>query len=93
MSATTFDRATLAHVARLARLPLSADEEARFSREIGEILAAFETLPAQARASEAPMASALRPDEPAPSMSAERDAIVAAFPRRDGDRAKVPRGL
>lgn len=93
MSATTFDRATLAHVARLARLPLSEDEEARFSREIGGILAAFETLPAEAATRRDPPPTALRDDEPAPSGSAERDAIVAAFPRRDGDRAKVPRGL
>ncbi len=90
----SFDATTLHHVALLARLPLSPDEEARFAREIPDILAAFEALP-EAEPPVPPVAreAASRADAVTPAPEATRDAIVAALPRREGTAARVPRGL
>lgn len=92
--AMPLDRPTIAHVARLARLPLSDEEAERLARELPAILAAFESLPVEpAPAPAAPREAPARADVVAPVAEDERARIVANFPRREGALARVPRGL
>jgi aspartyl-tRNA(Asn)/glutamyl-tRNA(Gln) amidotransferase subunit C len=82
------------HVARLARLDLSAEEKGRLkvqlalilehAAKVGEVAAA--DVPPTAYA--IPRVNVLRADEPAPSLSLEE--ALANAPEREGDRFKVP---
>jgi aspartyl-tRNA(Asn)/glutamyl-tRNA(Gln) amidotransferase subunit C len=68
---------TVAQVARLARLELSAEERATFARQLDEILAYAETLQALDTAGVEPMShagetSALREDAETPGLARER---------------------
>jgi aspartyl-tRNA(Asn)/glutamyl-tRNA(Gln) amidotransferase subunit C len=82
------------HVAKLARLDLSAEEKDRLRAQLGLILdhaakvgeVAADAVPPTAYA--IPRANVLRPDEPAPSLS--REEALANAPDREGDRFKVP---
>jgi aspartyl-tRNA(Asn)/glutamyl-tRNA(Gln) amidotransferase subunit C len=82
------------HVAKLARLDLSADEKDRLRAQLGLILdhaakvgeVAADDVPPTAYA--IPRANVLRPDEPTPSLS--REEALANAPEREGDRFKVP---
>jgi aspartyl-tRNA(Asn)/glutamyl-tRNA(Gln) amidotransferase subunit C len=83
------------HVARLARLELTADERERLRAQLGVILqhaakvgeVATEDVPPTAYA--IPRSNVLRPDEPTPSLPVED--ILANAPDREDDRFKVPR--
>jgi aspartyl-tRNA(Asn)/glutamyl-tRNA(Gln) amidotransferase subunit C len=83
------------HVARLARLELTADERERLRTQLGVILehaakvgeVATEDVPPTAYA--IPRSNVLRPDEPTPSLPVED--ILANAPDREDDRFKVPR--
>jgi aspartyl-tRNA(Asn)/glutamyl-tRNA(Gln) amidotransferase subunit C len=83
------------HVARLARLDLSAEEKERLKAQLALILehaakvgeVAAEDVPPTAYA--IPRANVLRPDEPVPSLPLED--VLANAPERERDRFKVPR--
>lgn len=89
------DDQTVRHVARLARLRLESDEQARMQTELSVILdhvAAIQSLdlddvPPTTHVQE--MQNVLRPDEPRPSLSVE-DALREAPAVIDG-RFGVPR--
>jgi aspartyl-tRNA(Asn)/glutamyl-tRNA(Gln) amidotransferase subunit C len=78
------DREQVLHVARLARLELSEDEVGHMSEELSNILGHIERIgeldlvgvPPTTHVVEVP--SALRPDEPEPSLP--RDVALAAAP-------------
>ena len=71
------DDRTVAHVARLSRLELSAEERERFRHQLGEILAYVQRLDAldltgvPPTAHVRPMANVLRDDEVRPSLTQE----------------------
>ena len=83
------------HVARLARLELTADEMAKLREQLGAILehaakvgeVAAEDVPPTAYA--IPRSNVLRPDELKPSLSVED--VLANAPEREDDRFRVPR--
>jgi aspartyl-tRNA(Asn)/glutamyl-tRNA(Gln) amidotransferase subunit C len=83
------------HVAKLARLDLSADEIARLRAQLAQILehaarvgevAAADVAPT---ASPIPRANVYRDDVPEPSLPV--DEALRNAPERDGDRFRVPR--
>ena len=88
------DRAEVLHVATLARLELSDDEVERMARELSAVLDHIETIsqldlegvPPTSHVVE--VQSALRSDEPAPSLS--REAALAAAPDADDQGFRVP---
>ncbi|MEX0833358.1 MAG: Asp-tRNA(Asn)/Glu-tRNA(Gln) amidotransferase subunit GatC [Actinomycetota bacterium] len=83
------------HVARLARLQLSADEKERLREQLGLILehaakvgeVAADDVPPTAYA--IPRSNVLRPDEVEPSLSHEE--ALAGAPEVEDGRFKVPR--
>ena len=83
------------HVARLARLELTADEMARLREQLGAILehaakvgeVAAEDVPPTAYA--VPRSNVLRSDEVRESLPVED--VLANAPDREDDRFKVPR--
>jgi aspartyl-tRNA(Asn)/glutamyl-tRNA(Gln) amidotransferase subunit C len=83
------------HVARLARLELTAEETARLREQLGAILehaakvgeVAADDVPPTAYA--VPRSNVLRPDEVGPSLSVED--VLANAPEREDDRFRVPR--
>ena len=88
------DREQVLHVARLARLELSEDEVTKMTGELSAILDHIEKIsaldldgvPPTSHVVEVP--SALRPDEPRPSLP--RDVALANAPSVDGDGFAVP---
>jgi aspartyl-tRNA(Asn)/glutamyl-tRNA(Gln) amidotransferase subunit C len=82
------------HVAKLARLDLSAEEKDRLRAQLGLILEHAAKVGEVAAADVRPTAYAiaranvLRPDEPVPSLS--REEALGNAPEREGDRFKVP---
>lgn len=84
------------HVARLARLSLTGDEEQRFVQQLSAILDAVETLK-QVDTSQVPPTlhaflgerAVVRPDEPRPSLDA--DAALANAPAKVGTSFAVPK--
>jgi aspartyl-tRNA(Asn)/glutamyl-tRNA(Gln) amidotransferase subunit C len=89
------DRAAVDHVARLARLALSADERERMGAELTQILEHAERIQALDLDSVEPTAHALelrnvaRPDDVRPSLP--QDVAVANAPAPEGGRFRVPR--
>jgi aspartyl-tRNA(Asn)/glutamyl-tRNA(Gln) amidotransferase subunit C len=86
------------HVARLARLDLSAEEKERLRSQLGAILehaakvgeVAVGDVPPTASA--IPRANVYRPDEvDVPVGSIPREDALAGAPEREGDRFEVPR--
>jgi aspartyl-tRNA(Asn)/glutamyl-tRNA(Gln) amidotransferase subunit C len=83
------------HVAKLARLQLSADEEARFGSQLSGVLSHMEQLNALDVSAVQPMTHALaeptpyRDDVPVPSLGGER--VVANAPAHVGTGVAVPR--
>ncbi|NLG68101.1 MAG: Asp-tRNA(Asn)/Glu-tRNA(Gln) amidotransferase subunit GatC [Firmicutes bacterium] len=83
------------HVARLARLELSEEEVARFTRQLGEILQAAKRL--QELDTEGvdptfyplPLRNVFRPDEVRPSLPRER--VLQNAPEVESDMFRVPR--
>jgi aspartyl-tRNA(Asn)/glutamyl-tRNA(Gln) amidotransferase subunit C len=85
---------TVEHVARLARLSLSAEERRLFARQLEEILAWAESLQALDTAGVPPMshprqAEALREDEPRAGLA--REAAFADAPDGRDGLFRVPR--
>ncbi|HEY7728083.1 MAG TPA: Asp-tRNA(Asn)/Glu-tRNA(Gln) amidotransferase subunit GatC [Candidatus Eisenbacteria bacterium] len=89
------DRATVRHVASLARLRIDPEEEERWVRELGAILAYVEQLQALDVSDIEPTSQVgagapapLRPDEERPSDV--REEVLKQAPDRDGDFFRVP---
>ncbi len=88
-------RIDVEHVARLARLGLSAEEKERFARQLSVILehaervqeVAAEDVPPTSHP--IPRSNVFRADEPRDSLSPEE--AVASAPEREAGRFKVPR--
>ena len=91
------DRAQVRHVARLARLALSAEEEERLAEQLTSVLGYIERLDAVDVSGIEPLAFAgdeqaalpLRDDEPAPSL--DREKVLEQAPEQDGQSFLVPR--
>lgn len=85
----------LDHVAKLAKLKLTAAEKETFSRQLPSIveyvakLQEVDTSNVDAKAYLTEATNVFRPDEPSTEPS-ERDAAVAAFPKSAGDALEVP---
>jgi aspartyl-tRNA(Asn)/glutamyl-tRNA(Gln) amidotransferase subunit C len=90
----TIEEAQVLHVARLARLELSADEVAVFAGQLGRILAYVQQLEQLDTAQVEPLAhplsttDAMRADRPRPGLSA--DEALANAPQRHGEFFRVP---
>ncbi len=90
----TIDLEQVRKVAHLARLALTAAEEAQFTTQLGSILSYFEQLseldvsdvPPTTRAIDA--SNVTRPDDLKPYLN--RDAILECAPEQDGDFFRVP---
>ena len=86
---------TVRHVAHLARLALSTEDEERFSRQLGDILGYVERLQSLDVEGVEPMShpvasgSPERPDEPRASLSVEQ--VLSAAPQSVGEGVAVPR--
>jgi aspartyl-tRNA(Asn)/glutamyl-tRNA(Gln) amidotransferase subunit C len=91
------DRAQVRHVARLARLALSPDEEERFAAQLGHVLEYIERLNAVDVSGVEPLSFAgdaqaglpLRDDQPVPCLP--RETVLARAPQQDGESFVVPR--
>jgi aspartyl-tRNA(Asn)/glutamyl-tRNA(Gln) amidotransferase subunit C len=91
------DRAQVRHVARLARLALSPDEEERLVAQLGHVLEYIERLSVVDVAGVEPLGFAgdtaaalpLRGDEPRPSLPREK--VLEQAPQADGQAFVVPR--
>ena len=92
------DRAQVRHVARLARLALSAEEEERFAAQLQHVLEYIERLQQVDVSGIEPLSFAgdtgalpLREDEPKPSLPREK--VLAQAPQADEQAFLVPRIL
>ncbi len=89
------DRAQVRHVARLARLALSAEEEERLAAQLGQVLSYIERLMAVDVGGVEPLSFAgeaglpLRDDEPRPSLP--REQVLKSAPEHDEQAFVVPR--
>ena len=91
------DRAQVRHVARLARLALSAEEEERFASQLQHVLEYIERLQQVDVAGVEPLSFAgdvstglpLRADEPKPCLPREK--VLAQAPQADDEAFLVPR--
>ena len=91
------DRAQVRHVARLARLALSAEEEERFAAQLQNVLGYIERLQQVDVAGVEPLSFAgdaraelpLRDDEPKPCLPREK--VLAQAPQKDERAFLVPR--
>jgi aspartyl-tRNA(Asn)/glutamyl-tRNA(Gln) amidotransferase subunit C len=93
------DRAQVRHVARLARLHLSEEEEERFALQLGHVLEYIERLAKVDVSGVEPLSFAgdaaaglpLRDDVPRESLPREK--VLAQAPQQDGRAFVVPRIL
>ena len=93
------DRAQVRHVARLARLALSPEEEERYAAQLGHVLEYIERLSAVDVSGVEPLSFAgdvgadlpLRDDVPQPSLPREK--VLRQAPQQDGQAFVVPRIL
>lgn len=91
------DRATVDHVARLARLALSDEERERFAEQIGRILeycGRLNELPladVPPTSHVIPITNVLRDDAVTPSL--DRDEVLTAAPAHDAGFFRVPKVL
>ena len=91
------DRAQVRHVARLARLALSPEEEERFAAQLGHVLEYIARLEAVDVSGVEPLSFAgdekaglpLREDAVLPSLP--RETVLAQAPEHDGESFVVPR--
>lgn len=87
----------VAHVARLARLSLTAEELERFTAQLGAVLdhardvEALDTAGVPATAHPLPLANVFREDEPGACL--DRAEVLAQAPAVEQDRFRVPRIL
>jgi aspartyl-tRNA(Asn)/glutamyl-tRNA(Gln) amidotransferase subunit C len=88
------DRATVAHIAELARLGLDEDELEALGAQLGHILdyvdqlAALDLTSADVPPRAGPRSVRLRPDKPAPPLA--REAVLALAPRSEAGYVVVP---
>lgn len=86
-------RADVQHVANLARLALTAEEEERFQHQLSAVFEHFQQLSAldteqiPPTAQVIPLKNVMRPDTVEPSLS-EQD-VLANAPDREGDEFRV----
>ena len=91
----TIDKATVDHVARLARLALSSEERERMGKELAVILEHAEKIQAldldgiEPTAHAVAIENVLRKDEVRPSLTAEE--ALANAPEAEDGRFRVPR--
>lgn len=91
----TIDRAAVDHVARLARLDLSAEERARMQAELGAILDHAEKIQAldldgiEPTSHAIPLRNVMRADEVTPSLPQEE--ALANAPEAEDGRFRVPK--
>jgi aspartyl-tRNA(Asn)/glutamyl-tRNA(Gln) amidotransferase subunit C len=94
----SIDQKTVRHVARLARLALSPEEEERTVRDLGRVLDYVERLAAVDVSGVEPLSFAgeareakesMRADEPRPSLPREK--ALEQAPEQDGSTFVVPR--
>jgi aspartyl-tRNA(Asn)/glutamyl-tRNA(Gln) amidotransferase subunit C len=94
------DRKTVRHVARLARLALTAEEEERTAAQLGHVLDYIERLEAVDVTGIEPLSFAgdaseaeavMREDEVRPGLPREK--VLAEAPEQDGSAFVVPRIL
>jgi aspartyl-tRNA(Asn)/glutamyl-tRNA(Gln) amidotransferase subunit C len=91
----SLSREQVRHVAHLARLALTPEDEERFARQLGGILEYVERLQqadvsgVEPMAHSVPMSGPERPDVVQPSLP--RDEALAAAPQRVGDGVAVPK--
>ena len=92
------DKSTVRHVARLARLALSAEEEERTAAQLGHVLDYIERLEAVDVSGVEPLSFAgdpgeaqasMRSDEPGPCLPREK--VLSQAPEQDGSFFVVPR--
>lgn len=91
------DRAQVRHVARLARLALSSEEEERFAAQLGHVLEYIERLQTVDVEGVEPLgfagdtiaAAPLREDVVRPSLP--RETVLAQAPQQNGEAFVVPR--
>lgn len=89
------DRATVEHVARLARLTLSDEDRERFAEQLGRILEYCRLLDAQPiegvppTSHVIPITNVLRDDAVTPSL--DRDEVLAQAPAHTQGFFRVPR--
>lgn len=89
------DRAEVAHVARLARLDLTADELELFTGQLASVLrhaadvASLQLSDVPPTAHPQPLNNVLRDDQPEPCLP--RDEALAGAPEVEEHRFKVPR--
>ena len=87
----------VAHVARLARLDLTADELDRFTVQLAAVLdhaadvAALDTAGVPPTAHPVPLANVLRDDVVTPSL--DREEVLSQAPAAEDGRFRVPRIL
>ena len=86
--------ADVAHVAHLARLDLTEEEQARMVVDLGAVLdhaagvAALDTAGVPPTAHPLPLANVFRADEVRPSL--DRDEVLAMAPQAEDSRFRVP---
>ena len=91
------DRAQVRHVARLARLALSPEEEERFSAQLGHVLEYIERLIRVDVSGVEPLSFAgdekagLPLREDVPHQSLPRELVLAQAPQHDSEAFVVPR--
>jgi len=92
------DRGTVRHVAHLARLALSPEEEEKTARELGRVLDYIERLsgvdvsgiePLTFAGDAAEAKESMRADEPRPGLPREK--VLEQAPEHDGGTFLVPR--
>jgi aspartyl-tRNA(Asn)/glutamyl-tRNA(Gln) amidotransferase subunit C len=94
----SIDRGTVRHVAHLARLALSPEEEEKTARELGRVLDYIERLsgvdvsgvePLTFAGDAAEAKESMRADEPRPGLA--RETVLEQAPEHDGSAFLVPR--
>jgi aspartyl-tRNA(Asn)/glutamyl-tRNA(Gln) amidotransferase subunit C len=87
--------ADVAHVARLARLEVTDEEQERFAEQLGAVLAhaadveALDTAGVPPTAHPLPLLNVVREDVVTPSL--DRDEVLAQAPEAESGRFRVPR--
>ncbi len=88
---------TVRHVAKLARLSLSPEEEALLGQQLGQILGyvdqlnELDTTGLEPTSHSIPLKNVLRADEPRPSLS--REDLLANAPQTEDGMFRVPKIL
>lgn len=90
----SIDESTVDHLAKLAHLKLTPEEETRFARHLAQILTyaeSLQTLPVDAVApmSHAASAEIFRPDTPREEL--RRETVLAAAPDGESGLFRVPK--